>query len=510
MTIRYSLQYVLVGILTLGMGFGAPAAKAETHPVAISLGEIRDLSVPFPIKSYEPGNRDLVRVQTSGPQKVTVTGIKEGNTDLKVVGDGDQVEIFRIAVQSSADAVLKEVRKDLENIPGIEAELSLGKVVLRGVVTKPQDWGFLKRTVLPSYGDQVQCRVVFRLQDELLLKLKSNLEKSHFKVIEGNDVSKDPGTLSLFSSENNVIINGSVYSRGEFDSVRSVVTACPWLKIRKDGDKDSDDTCYAVINVTVAPVLLELDVTFVGVTDAENTTLGANLLRNGLATVYATAGIAGSAVSGATAKSGSYVVSGTMSDTLKALNTGLGPGRFSSMGHLTFKNDATDWKMFQDGGTIELPITGGVGGNVGVQPIDYGLIIKAKGGLSDAQNASMDLQVEMSVPVPAGSSPAGPIYNLHRSRIDSTILCPVGKTLIMGGTKQLTEGVHIDSETPGLGKIPVLKFLFSERTKNREDRQVLILISPQIAKAPTVSAPVSDQTANTPEKAAKPLSIMKH
>jgi len=199
-----------------------------------------------------------------------------------------------------------------------------------------------------------------------------------------------------------------------------------------------------------------------------------------------------------------------MSDTLKALNTGLGPGRFSSMGHLTFKNDATDWKMFQDGGTIELPITGGVGGNVGVQPIDYGLIIKAKGGLSDAQNASMDLQVEMSVPVPAGSSPAGPIYNLHRSRIDSTILCPVGKTLIMGGTKQLTEGVHIDSETPGLGKIPVLKFLFSERTKNREDRQVLILISPQIAKAPTVSAPVSDQTANTPEKAAKPLSIMKH
>jgi type II secretory pathway component GspD/PulD (secretin) len=91
--------------------------------------------------------------------------------------------------------------------------------------------------------------------------------------------------------------------------------------------------------------------------------------------------------------------------------------------------------------------------------------------------------------------------------MDSTIVCPIGKTLVMGGTKQLTEGVSIDSETPILGKIPVLQFLFSERSKTKQGRQLLILISPQISRAPTAAEATSNQTADTEEKAAKPLKI---
>jgi hypothetical protein len=36
---------------------------------------------------------------------------------------------------------------------------------------------------------------------------------------------------------------------------------------------------------------------------------------------------------------------------------------------------------------------------------------------------------------------------------------------------------------------------------------MLILMSPQIARNPTDSAPTSDQTADTPQKAATPLKI---
>jgi Flp pilus assembly secretin CpaC len=329
-------------------------------------------------------------------------------------------------------------------------------------------------------------------------------------VQEGNTGSKAPGTLNLFASDNNVFINGSVYARGDLDSIRTIVTACPWLTIRKEGDKVADDACYAVINVSVAPVLLEVDVTFVGVSDAEATTLGANLLQNGLAVISATAQVAGGLAHGSPQTSGSYLVQGNMGDTIQAISggAGIGPARFSSVGHMTFKNDAADWKVFHDGGTIELPVSGGISGSVGIQPIDYGLILKAKGGLADAENVSLDLNVEMSVPVPQGSSIAGPIYNLKRSRMESTVVCPIGKTLIMGGTKQLTEGININSETPILGQIPVLQFLFSSRTKSKTDRQVLILISPQIARAPIAAAPASDQTVDTQAKADKPLSIL--
>lgn len=501
----------MAGLMFFGAGTMTCLGQSESKNITLSVGEIRDLTVPFDIKNFEPGNRDIVRGQIAGSQKVSVTALKEGHTDLKVTGDGDQTQTFKITVGSSLDAVMTELRKDLDNVPGVEAEVGLGKVVLRGIITKPQDWSYLKKSILPSYGDQVVCKVQFHLQDEMLLKLKGELVRAHFKVQEGNTDSNEPGTLNLFSSDNNVFINGSVFAHGDLDSIKSIITSCPWLTIRREGDKVENDACYAVINVSVAPVLLEVDVTFVGVSDAEAMTLGANLLKRGLAVVSGTAQIAGDLIHGKPQQSGSYVAQGNMGDTIRAISggAGVGPARFSSMGHLTFKNDATDFKVFHDGGTIELPVSGGIGGAVGLQPIDYGLILKAKGGLVDAENASLDVQVEMSIPVQQGFSPAGAIYNLKRSRIESTVVCPVGKTLIMGGTKQLTEGVNIDSETPFLGKLPILQFLFSERSKASSSRQVLILISPQIARAPTMAAPVSDQTADSQEKANKSLSILK-
>ena len=137
-------------------------------------------------------------------------------------------------------------------------------------------------------------------------------------------------------------------------------------------------------------------------------------------------------------------------------------------------------------------------------PVEYGYIIKAKGGLSDAENAALDMNVELSVPVPKSGR-----FELRQNRMEVSISCPIGKTLILGGHKELTEGVQITSETPILGKVPGLQFLFSERKKDKSQRQVLTLVSVQMSKAPTASAPVSDQTADTEEKAAKPLNITK-
>lgn len=513
MKINYAMRAVLAGLMFLGTGAMTSFGQGDSKSITVSVGDIHDVTVSFDIKSFEPGNREIVRAETSGPQKLTVTALREGRTDLKVIGDGDQTAIFKITVGSSLDAIIKEVRKDLDaaNILGVEAEVGLGKVVLRGVVTKPEDWTYLKKTILPNYRDQVLCMVQFHLQDELLLKLKGLLEQSHFKVQEGDTPSNEPGTLALSSMENTVLISGTVYAHGDLDTIKTIINSFPWLTIRHEGDKLMDDVCYAVVSVSVVPVMLEVDVSFVGVSDAEATTLGANLLQNGLATLGVLPSIAGDMIHGKPQSSASYFVNANIGDTIQAISggAGIGPARFSSVGHLTFKNDAADWKTFKDGGTVELPVSGGISGSVGIQPIEYGLIFKAKGGLSDAQNASMDLQLEMSVPVVQGQSIAGPIYNLKQSKLESTIVCPVGKTLVMGGTKQLTEGMNINSETPFLGQVPLLQYLFSNRTKTSTDRQVLILVSPQISRIPTSAAPLSDQTADIPEKAAQPISINK-
>jgi Flp pilus assembly secretin CpaC len=343
----------------------------------------------------------------------------------------------------------------------------------------------------------VECKVKFRLQDESLLKLKTDLAKTGFKVLEGNNKSGAPGSLAIESSGNIVFISGSVSSRGELDRINSILSTYSWLKIKRDDTKNVDDYCYAVINVTTTPMLLEVDVAFVGVTDKEADTIGMNLLQNGLG-INMSVGAGRGPVS--------YQVSSGLNATLQAIS-GSGPGRFKSVGHLTFKNDATDWKSFQDGGTITIPIMGANGG-VGTQPIDYGLMLKVKGGLADADNVALDLEVELSAPFIQGNSPAGPIYDLKRSRMGSTILCPLGKTLIMAGTKQLTEGLTV-SGTPFLSQIPLLNFLFSQKSQTRDERRVLILISPQISRAPTPAPPAVEQTIGTMQDANKPVTTLR-
>jgi len=476
-------------------GWGAQTlwAQGERKNVALSVNDIREVPVAFVIKTFRVGDPGVARVEQMGDRKLRVVGIKEGNTDLQVTGDGDVTEIFRVSIGSTLDALLVEVRKDIDEIAGVEAETGLGKVVLRGTLTKPDQWRRLKR-LMRSYGDKVECKVNFKIQDELLLKLKTDLEKTGLKVLERGKKSAEPGYVSLACSDNNIFISGSVCSRGEVEKINSLVCSYPWLKCKRDDSKDADDDCYAVLNVSVAPVLLEVDVAFVGVTDKETDDMGANLLKNGVSFVTSIAAARGGAAS--------YAVNSGLNGTIQAIG-GSGPGRFKSVGHLTFKNDATEWKSYQDGGTITLPIMGANGG-VGTQPIDYGLILKAKGGLADSENAALELEVELSVPIIQGQSPAGPIYDLKRSRISSTVQCPVGKTLILGGSKQLTEGVSV-SGTPILSKIPLLSFLFGEKTQSKDQRSVLILISPQIARAPTAAPPAVDQTSGTLEDANKPL-----
>ena len=506
---KHLIQLIVAALMIVSLGVERAPGQSDNRRVTLTVGEIHELTVSFPIRTAEPGKADLVQVQQAGAQKLSVTGLKEGQTDLKVTGDGETTEIFKITVVSSLDAVLRAVRKDLDsaNILGLEAETSLGKVLLRGTITKPQDWVYLKKTILPGYGEQVQLRAQFRLQDELLQKMRSDLEKGGLKVVESGGRAGAPGQLNLSSSDNTVMISGSVLSRGELELINATLSAYPWLRIKKSGDKDTDDACYAVVNVTVAPVMLEVDVAFLGVTDSEATTLGANLFQQGLAVVQGTAAVVGNTVRGSQSGA-SYMVGSSLQGTLQALGAG-GSGRAISRGHLTFRNDSVEWKSYQDGGTLILPVSNGVVGGSTVQPVDYGLILRVKGGLVDSTNAALALKLELSVPIQQGNSPAGPIYNLYSKKVDSDVLCPVGKTLIMAGTKELTEGVAAKSKVPILGDVPVLQFLFSEREKARQNRRVLILVSPQIAQAPTAAEPLAKETMDTQEKANQPISINK-
>ena len=56
-----------------------------------------------------------------------------------------------------------------------------------------------------------------------------------------------------------------------------------------------------------------------------------------------------------------------------------------------------------------------------------------------------------------------------------------GETIVMGGILTTNETTD-DSEVPGLGKIPVLGWLFKKQTVEKHVTELLIFITPRIAQ----------------------------
>lgn len=80
-----------------------------------------------------------------------------------------------------------------------------------------------------------------------------------------------------------------------------------------------------------------------------------------------------------------------------------------------------------------------------------------------------------------GTKLNGPVQDLKLTYMHTTV--PDGKTLIIGGADQ-ADGTNDDSETPGLGKIPVLGYLFKGINDQGSKSQLVILLRATIHHAP--------------------------
>ena len=80
-----------------------------------------------------------------------------------------------------------------------------------------------------------------------------------------------------------------------------------------------------------------------------------------------------------------------------------------------------------------------------------------------------------------GTQLQGPVQDLRQTYIQS--LVPSGKTLIIGGSRQLSS-THQDSATPGLGQIPFVGKLFQGIANQGKVEQLVILVHATILPAP--------------------------
>ena len=82
---------------------------------------------------------------------------------------------------------------------------------------------------------------------------------------------------------------------------------------------------------------------------------------------------------------------------------------------------------------------------------------------------------------PGDVTPKGD-FQINTQRASTTLLVGDGQTTVIGGIYSSTNNTAND-RTPGLGRVPLLKWLFKRDSVNDSNRELLIFITPRIIKS---------------------------
>ena len=133
--------------------------------------------------------------------------------------------------------------------------------------------------------------------------------------------------------------------------------------------------------------------------------------------------------------------------------------------------------------TTVAPVTGGAGTNV-IQPMPTvqfktaALTLLVTPRITPADTILLDVDVDNGSP--GDRQPNGNI-SINTQRAQTRVLVQNGATTVIGGIYSSDEA-RVDSRTPGLGKIPILRWLFKSETIKDTNQELLIFITPRVIR----------------------------
>lgn len=147
-------------------------------------------------------------------------------------------------------------------------------------------------------------------------------------------------------------------------------------------------------------------------------------------------------------------------------------------------------------GSFQAGVGVGVGGGAGVvnplvntqfQYIDVGVNIDVTPRVHPDNQVSMKLTIEVSSI--AGTSNIGGINQpvISQRKIEHDVRLREGEVNVLGGLIDRTD-TNNSNGIPGLGQIPGLDYLFASHTKELQDNEVLIVLTPHIIRLPSITA----------------------
>jgi type IV pilus assembly protein PilQ len=152
-----------------------------------------------------------------------------------------------------------------------------------------------------------------------------------------------------------------------------------------------------------------------------------------------------------------------------------GNGRLLSTPRVTTQNNVAA-EMTQG---VQIPIQTVANNTVTVQFKDAALTLKVVPQITAANTVIMQISVENASP--DFSRAVNNIPPINTQRANTTVLVSDGQTTVIGGIYVSQEQAQND-RTPGLGQVPLLKWLFKRDSVNDQNTELLIFITPRIIK----------------------------
>lgn len=139
---------------------------------------------------------------------------------------------------------------------------------------------------------------------------------------------------------------------------------------------------------------------------------------------------------------------------------------------------------FLAGGEVPVPVTqgGAVAGAIVIEYKEFGVRLAFTPTLLGGQRMRIHVMTEVSDAVPGPQIVGGlPVFSFTTRRVESTVECGNGQTFAIAGLlRETVRGVV--SKIPWLGDIPVLGSLFSSVDYQRDDTELVVLVTPQLVE----------------------------
>ena len=430
---------------TVSAQAGTTAAAPSTVQVSTNRGRL--ITLARPMSDLFVANPEIADVQVRSPTQLYIFGKKPGETTVSATAKGGAVVYAaNVRVGNNYDSI-----QSMLNLAMPDAQITAtpmnGVVLLTGTVRGPEDGAEAEKLVAAFVGENTKVlsrlRTATPLQVNLQVKF-AEVNRSFLKNIGNNLITRDTTNGFNFSVTSgragNAIGNASTSGLPLVDA--SARYGLPAGTVQLPLDLRTGQ--FVLPNSGSA-------YTFGGKPDNVRSSLGFAGKLLGL-------------------------------DVLSALDLGEQNGQVTSLANPNLTALSGETGTFLAGGEIPIPISQGLGA-VTIEYKQFGVSLAYTPTVLSDGRISLRVRPEVSNLDYANAIPVGQsrVPALTTRRAETTVELGSGQSFMIAGLMSNNHSNTFD-KTPGVGDVPVLGALFRSNAFQRNETELVIIITPYLVK----------------------------